>query len=77
MSTENNINQIIPTLLEAMQAETVNTSKELYAYYLTLTPAEIDVVDNVLAYLMRGRFVTLLAKCGIDSAGELPANEGR
>ncbi len=66
------ISQIIPTLLTAMQADTVNTSAELLAYYLTLTREEQEVVDNVLAYLFGGRFVTLLARCGIEIAEAEP-----
>jgi hypothetical protein len=63
---EDQINNLIPTIMEEMESDGENESDELLAYYLRCNAQEKDVVDNVLMYLCGWIFETLLKKCGIE-----------
>ena len=63
---EDQINNLIPTIMSEMESDEENDSDELLAYYLRCNTQEKAVVDNVLMYLCGWTFETLLGKCGIE-----------
>ena len=69
---EDQINNLIPTIMSEMESDQENESDRLLAYYLRCNTQEKAVVDNVLMYLCGWSFETLLRKCGIaiNESGE-------
>jgi hypothetical protein len=69
---EEQINNIIPTLMGEIESDRENESKELLGYYLACNQLEKAVVNNVMIYLCGWSFETLLEMCGIgiDEKGE-------
>ena len=63
---EDQINNLIPTIMSEMESDEENESDRLLAYYLRCNTQEKAVVDNVLMYLCGWSFETLLGKCGIE-----------
>ena len=63
---EDQINNLIPTIMSEMESDGENESDRLLAYYLRCNTQEKAVVDNVLMYLCGWTFETLLGKCGIE-----------
>ena len=63
---EDQINNLIPTIMSEMESDGDNDSDEFLAYYLRCNTQEKAVVDNVLMYLCGWTFETLLGKCGIE-----------
>jgi hypothetical protein len=63
---EDQINNLIPTIMSEMESDGENESDELLAYYLSCNTQEKAVVDNVLMYLCGWTFKSLLGKCGIE-----------
>jgi hypothetical protein len=63
---EEQINNLIPTIMSEMESDGDNDSDEFLAYYLRCNTQEKAVVDNVLMYLCGWTFETLLGKCGIE-----------
>ena len=69
---EDQINNLIPTLMGEIASDGENESEELFNYYLGCNTQERAVVNNVMIYLCGWSFETLLDKCGIgiDEKGE-------
>ena len=69
---EEDINNIIPTLMGEIESDRENESKNLLGYYLACNQLEKAVVNNVMIYLCGWSFETLLERCGIgiDEDGE-------
>jgi hypothetical protein len=63
---EDQINNLIPTIMAEIESDGENESDRLLAYYLRCSTQEKAVVDNVMIYLCGWGFVTLLKKCGIE-----------
>jgi hypothetical protein len=63
---EDQINNLIPTIMSEMESDGDNDSDQFLAYYLRCNTQEKAVVDNVLMYLCGWTFETLLGKCGIE-----------
>ena len=71
-SMEEQINNIIPVLMEDIGSDGENESDLLLDYYLRCNTQEKVVVNKVMIYLCGWSFETLLKKCGIgiDEKGE-------
>ncbi len=69
---EDQINNIIPTLMGEMESDRENKSKKLLRYYIACNQMEKAVVNIVMIYLCGWSFETLLEMCGIgiDENGE-------
>jgi hypothetical protein len=69
---EDQINNIIPTIMGEIESDGENESKYLFAYYLACNQQEKTVVNNVMIYLCGWSFETILQKCDIeiDERGE-------
>jgi len=69
---EDQINNIIPVLMEDIGSDGENESDLLLDYYLRCNTQEKVVVNKVMIYLCGWSFETLLKKCGIgiDEKGE-------
>lgn len=69
---DENINNIIPTLMGEIESDGENESDELLHYYMACNSPEKAVINNVMIYLCGWSFVTLLEICGIkiDESGE-------
>ena len=63
---EDQINNIIPTLMGEIESDGENESRELLRYYMECSQVEKAVVNNVMIYLCGWSFETLLEKCGIE-----------
>ena len=63
---EDQINNIIPTLMDEIESDGENESRELLRYYMECNQVEKAVVNNVMIYLCGWSFETLLEKCGIE-----------
>ena len=63
-SMEDQINNLIPTIMSEIESDKENESDRLLAYYLRSNTQEKAVVDNVLMYLCGCTFETLLASAG-------------
>jgi hypothetical protein len=62
---DDKVDLLIPALMQEMQSDGENESKELLRYYTGCNSQERAVINNVMIYLCGWSFETLLEKCGL------------